>query len=49
VKLINGNEANLLVPQDWIKKFLQDQEQATQQVELPQSQSQIKSMYIIFS
>jgi hypothetical protein len=26
VKLINGNEANILIPQNWMKKFLEDQE-----------------------
>lgn len=27
VKLINGNEANILIPQSWLKKYLEDQEQ----------------------
>jgi baculoviral IAP repeat-containing protein 7/8 len=27
VKLINGNEANILIPQNWMKKYLEDQEQ----------------------
>ena len=26
VKLINGNEANILIPQNWMKKYLEDQE-----------------------
>jgi hypothetical protein len=26
VKLINGNEANILIPQNWMKKYLDDQE-----------------------
>lgn len=25
VKLINGNEANILIPQHWLKKYLEDQ------------------------
>ncbi len=27
MKLINGNEANILIPQNWMKKYLEDQEQ----------------------
>lgn len=29
VKLINGNEANILIPQNWIKKYLEDQARGT--------------------
>jgi hypothetical protein len=49
VKLINGNEANLLIPQDWMKKYIEDQEKGIHQSEPQQSQTLIKSMYIIFS
>lgn len=33
VKLINGNEANILIPQNWMKKYLEDQEQGLDQQE----------------
>ncbi|CAF3851008.1 unnamed protein product [Rotaria sp. Silwood2] len=36
---INGNESNLLVPQDWMKKYLEDQEQNMEQSELQQPQT----------
>ena len=53
VKLINGNEANLLVPQEWMKKYLENQEQGLQQIEpSPQpctSRSLVQSMDIFFS
>ncbi|CAF1148797.1 unnamed protein product [Rotaria sp. Silwood1] len=38
VKLINGNESNLLVPQDWMKKYMEDQEQDMNHSALPQPQ-----------
>lgn len=47
VKLINGNEANLLVPQDWMKKYLEDQARGVQQSNQQPSQTQIKSMSIV--
>jgi hypothetical protein len=53
VKLINGNEANLLVPQEWMKKYLKNQEQGLQQLESsPQpctSRPLVQSMDIFFS
>lgn len=33
VKLINGNEANILVPQQWLKKYLEDQAKGINQSE----------------
>jgi hypothetical protein len=47
VKLINGNEANLLVPEEWLKKFIEDQAQGMQQSET--SKPQILSTNSIFS
>ncbi|CAF4982344.1 unnamed protein product, partial [Rotaria sp. Silwood1] len=38
VKLINGNESNLLVPQDWMKQYMEDQEQDMNHSALPQPQ-----------
>jgi hypothetical protein len=49
VKLINGNETNIFTPQDWMKKFIEDQEQHMQQSESQPAQLQVKSMHIIFS
>jgi baculoviral IAP repeat-containing protein 2/3 len=34
VKLINGNEANILIPQNWLKKYLDDQEKGIDQKDL---------------
>jgi hypothetical protein len=44
VKVINGNEANLLVPQDWMKKYIEDQERGIHQSKSQPVQTQIKSM-----
>jgi len=33
VKLINGNETNILIPQIWMKKYLDDQEQGIERQE----------------
>lgn len=48
VKLINGNEANILIPHVWLKKYLEDQgkgvdrqEPVTQLAIEPQSMSHI--------
>jgi hypothetical protein len=48
VKLINGNGANLLVPQEWLKRSIEDQAQGRQQTIESTSQEQIKSMYLHF-
>jgi hypothetical protein len=48
VKLINGNEANLLVPEEWLKKFIEDQAQGMQQ-QSETSKPQILSTNSIFS
>ncbi|CAF4390461.1 unnamed protein product, partial [Adineta steineri] len=37
VKLINGNEANILIPQNWLNKFIEDQKKGivnTEQLEI---------------
>ena len=45
VKLINGNEANILIPQNWMKKYLEDQEAGTHSQEVPRKQTlDIQSM-----
>lgn len=52
VKLINGNESILLIPQEWLKKYIEDLAQGIQQIESREPQivqSQVKSMYFIFS
>jgi hypothetical protein len=52
VKLINGNEANILVPHEWMKKYLEDQERRLQQIESQQPlppQPSVKRMCIVFS
>ncbi|CAF3578311.1 unnamed protein product [Rotaria sordida] len=49
VKLINGNENNLLIPQDWMKKYIEDQEQDMEQPKVQKSQTsqpQIKNIEI---
>ncbi len=48
VKLINGNETNILVPEEWLKTYLRNQEQSMEQTEpqqLETAQPRIESMY----
>ena len=50
VKIINGNEANILVPGEWLKQYLEDQERGVHQPEPQKPQNfQIQSMDSIFS
>jgi hypothetical protein len=50
VKIINGNEANILVPGEWLKQYLEDQERGLHQPEPQKPQNfQIQSMDSIFS
>ena len=41
VKLINGNEANILIPHDWKRKYMEDRNQimALQETEIKQKSS----------
>jgi hypothetical protein len=39
VKLINGNEANILIPQNWMKKYVEDQERGIDQQQAPVKQT----------
>ena len=48
VKLINGNEANLLVPENWMKKYLDDQDKRRQQIASPPSQMPTRGKSIVF-
>jgi len=49
VKLINGNETNILIPQNWMKKYLEDQEQGLDQQEPGLKHTvEIQSMNFIF-
>lgn len=50
VKLINGNETNILIPQIWMKKYFDDQEQGIDRQEPEVKQTpEIHSMnFILF-
>ena len=52
VKIINGNETNLLVPQDWMNQYIEDQKRGTQKMESQQShtpQIQVQSTHFNFN
>jgi hypothetical protein len=49
VKLINGNEANILIPQNWMKKYLDDQEKGIDHQEtIIKETIEIQSMNFLF-
>jgi hypothetical protein len=49
VKLINGNEANILIPQNWVTKYNEDLEKGIDQQQIESKPTpEIPSMYFHF-